>query len=491
MVVISFFLALLISFNPIFSCMSNVFVNNSSNFIDMNFDILNEENRSIEKINIQGIIDISDRHYVNLNIDRNFTDEELEDYSFDIVLDNNSLYVSDIFIKNYIIDYQTKDPILVDTAINNALNHFNTNLFQLVNFDELYSENEDINILYNYFINMFIDSFKKAKAVPYEIKETDENISLNMDVNTVLDAFEILINYFDENRTVFTDTKNNIIEYVKQNSHVLDKMEYLDFDEFTYYMDVFEEDFNSDIDSAINFFEIENGKCETIKKDICIRRDENICIETKSNEYEDCTIGKNDIVKRFEDSFINVTILKTGDVSGVIKIIDNELNILNVRLNGVIKDSQEYRKKIVSNIKVEDFIDVFHREYNRLDPIDMIEIDLYEIDSNSVDILSYRAIDTEAFNISDFHSKTAYMIDGIVHLPMRFVVESFGEIVVWENDIKKAYVVRENEKIDMSGIICDGITYIPVNDFEKLGYQIFYEEDYFGSEIIYIDREKF
>jgi len=42
---------------------------------------------------------------------------------------------------------------------------------------------------------------------------------------------------------------------------------------------------------------------------------------------------------------------------------------------------------------------------------------------------------------------------------------------------RKAYVIRGNEKIDMTGVIVDSRTMVKVRDFEKLGYKITYTLD--------------
>ncbi|MDF2678141.1 MAG: hypothetical protein K0Q97_2481, partial [Bacillota bacterium] len=54
----------------------------------------------------------------------------------------------------------------------------------------------------------------------------------------------------------------------------------------------------------------------------------------------------------------------------------------------------------------------------------------------------------------------------------RYIGESFGEEVMWDNENKKAYVVRDNVKIDMTGVLVDSTTMVKVRDFEKLGYKI-------------------
>ncbi len=72
----------------------------------------------------------------------------------------------------------------------------------------------------------------------------------------------------------------------------------------------------------------------------------------------------------------------------------------------------------------------------------------------------------------DFHN-----IGGSMYLPMRKICERLGELVDWDPVLGKAYVVRGENKIDMTGILVDGTTFIKIRDFEKLGYLVDYYVD--------------
>lgn len=65
--------------------------------------------------------------------------------------------------------------------------------------------------------------------------------------------------------------------------------------------------------------------------------------------------------------------------------------------------------------------------------------------------------------------------DGRVYLPLRVICETMGETVEWNNAEKIAYVVREDDKTAMKGILQDGTSFISVRDFEKLGYTVEYK----------------
>ena len=81
-----------------------------------------------------------------------------------------------------------------------------------------------------------------------------------------------------------------------------------------------------------------------------------------------------------------------------------------------------------------------------------------------------------ALGLYDFHN-----IGGSMYLPMRRICERFGEVVDWDPELGRAYVVRGDTKIDMTGVLIDGRTFIKIRDFEKLGYFVDYQVDENGT----------
>lgn len=86
-------------------------------------------------------------------------------------------------------------------------------------------------------------------------------------------------------------------------------------------------------------------------------------------------------------------------------------------------------------------------------------------------------IDSKTYTLDDVTSNTqANMniqnIENQTYLPMRQIAELFGEEVGWDGTNSQAYVLKNGEKIDMTGIIIDGSTYIKTRDFTKLGYKV-------------------
>lgn len=70
----------------------------------------------------------------------------------------------------------------------------------------------------------------------------------------------------------------------------------------------------------------------------------------------------------------------------------------------------------------------------------------------------------------------AQIIDNYTYLPLRQIATSFAEKVDWDAAQSKAYVMRGNNKIDMTGTVINERTYVKIRDFSKLGYQIDWDQ---------------
>lgn len=62
------------------------------------------------------------------------------------------------------------------------------------------------------------------------------------------------------------------------------------------------------------------------------------------------------------------------------------------------------------------------------------------------------------------------------YLPLRLLLEKFGETVSWDDVNKQAYVIRDKDFIPITGELIDSRTFVKIRDFEKLGYTFIYEE---------------
>ncbi len=68
------------------------------------------------------------------------------------------------------------------------------------------------------------------------------------------------------------------------------------------------------------------------------------------------------------------------------------------------------------------------------------------------------------------------LIDNSTYLPLRQIAESCGLTVEWDSEARKAYVIKDDINVDMTGTIIGNRTYVKVRDFEKLGAVIEYDE---------------
>lgn len=103
-------------------------------------------------------------------------------------------------------------------------------------------------------------------------------------------------------------------------------------------------------------------------------------------------------------------------------------------------------------------------------------ISWWDYDRGSV-MIGYEREKDSPFSDKDEMRYEKYLIkESRLYVPLRSISETFGENVAWDHNAKKAYVVRGDNMIDMTGILnTDGRTYIKVRDFEKLGYKIAYK----------------
>jgi len=77
----------------------------------------------------------------------------------------------------------------------------------------------------------------------------------------------------------------------------------------------------------------------------------------------------------------------------------------------------------------------------------------------------------------DYDYADRFIDSGTMYLPMRQICEWFGEDVYWDNAAKKAYVTRDGQNTEMTGMIIGGRTFVKIRDFEKLGYTVDYQYD--------------
>ena len=119
---------------------------------------------------------------------------------------------------------------------------------------------------------------------------------------------------------------------------------------------------------------------------------------------------------------------------------------------------------------IESIVETVDRVYKKVNPAKEIEISWY----NGSDWTRMQITLAEG---SNWDYTDSNIENGTMYLPMRQICEWFGEDVIWDNDVKKAYIVRGADMTEMAGKIVDGHTLVKIRDFEKLGYTVDYEYD--------------
>ncbi len=121
-------------------------------------------------------------------------------------------------------------------------------------------------------------------------------------------------------------------------------------------------------------------------------------------------------------------------------------------------------------ITMEELETLFNKTENRINPIQKMDLEWYPEDTEAM------VTSTRLEGNTDFDFQSYLIMEGRIYLPLRYICESFGEEVAWDDATKTAYIIRGEEKINMTGIIVDSKTMIKVRDFEKLGYKVGYQQ---------------
>lgn len=134
-------------------------------------------------------------------------------------------------------------------------------------------------------------------------------------------------------------------------------------------------------------------------------------------------------------------------------------------------------------------VDAFEKDYNKYInekfPVKHVEIKWTSSDyARSADIEFERNSPTSSNRVSfscDYTHVALVNEEGRIYVPMRKLAEGMGYEVEWDAEESKAYVIADDKKVDMSGLIVNDTTFIKVRDFEKLGLIIDYNEHHNGE----------
>jgi len=139
-----------------------------------------------------------------------------------------------------------------------------------------------------------------------------------------------------------------------------------------------------------------------------------------------------------------------------------------------------------TGISTADFDEKMFDLEEKYNPVTGVSV-LWGWEGDSEAILTKERAEESFFTESYDEDITEYVVkDGRAYLPLRVICEALGETVEWNNAEKTAYVVREDGKTEMSGVLQDGKSFISVRDFEKLDYIVeFSKVDGLKEVVIY------
>jgi len=176
-------------------------------------------------------------------------------------------------------------------------------------------------------------------------------------------------------------------------------------------------------------------------------------------KYEATVQQSGDTYKQREE-----TILKDNRKTVFSFISESDMAIETVEIN--------LPTSIISSDDFENGMNLLENSYNAAKSA---SISWWDYGQDSVFINYEREKESPFSDKREMRYEKYLIIESRLYVPLRSITETLGEKVTWDQNAKKAYIVRGDDQIDMTGILKDSRTYIKVRDFEKLGYKVDYK----------------
>lgn len=403
-----------------------------------------DDNYSVS-LELSGEADIEDLDSIYMNLDLDFSINGLKTAGpINFVIDQNKVYVS----KNLVLEMLTFDDMLndeeessevIEDIYSNSLK--DVEYIMLADLEEYY----DVDYKENYDA-MQEDAFSYITAAfkgfdSKVITKISGGYSMKLTPQSTVEFIKRLVSYMCDNRErVFDET----VKYVEK------------LYSSTSFEDMTEEEKEELIaelkDSRQDFYDFLDEAELMLEQDIL-------------SEYEAMVDG----------SQIKQDIYKSGSSyveESYAKIVYEGIEFINLSSKTTVTPAAVTKKSVEGGfITAEELEEIYNRTENMLNPAQTMSIQWYSDDYDTqIDI-------TRKNGKTDWDSQPYTIVDNRVYLPLRYIGETFGEEVYWDNDARKAYVLRGDLRIDMTGIIVDSRTMVKVRDFEKLGYKINYTQD--------------
>lgn len=400
-------------------------------------------------MNLEGVANIEDLNALYMNLDVMLKVNDIgNELPVNLVIWNNKVFVS----KNVILeavklqekfDGTTENPNVIDALYNVELK--DTEYIMVADLDEYYNGVQykaSYKDIYDIALNYITSAFKGFDTKL--VTKINNGYAIELTPEKAFDFIGRLVTYISNNRDLVFDETVEYIENIYDNMNIqeLEGFTEQDKDMAIEELKASRQDFYDFIDEAVLLVESEDFK-----------------------EYENM----------FDRSYLKEKVYKNGssyvqDVQGELVVEDIIMGNFNTSTE-VTPGNVEIKQIESKYITADELENLFNKTENRINPVNKMELTWYP-ESYSAEINKYR-LDGE----TDWDYQNYALIDSRVYLPLRYIGESFGEEVAWDNTNKKAYVIRNGEKIDMTGVLINDKTMVKVRDFEKLGYSINYIQE--------------
>lgn len=407
-------------------------------------DVAGEDYSAI--IDLKGKVNVEDLNSIYMDVDATFSINGIKSTEpMNFIIADNNVYVS----KNLVLQLITFDEMLNGEATESAevINDLYSNGLKdveyllLTDLEEMGSieYRTDYKEMQDDAIDYITTAFKGFDS--RLITKISGGYSIELTSQSALEFVENLIVYVSEHREHVFDETLKYVGNLYSNTE-FEGMTSEEKEEIIAELEASRQDFYDFIDEAVMILETDElASLEELVRGSKIKQD---IVKTGKSYKENSSA---EIV--FEGASLGKLLSET--------LIVPE-NVEKVSVTGNVMTIEEAEK-------------LYEETENKINPAQTMELSWHGYDYElSVDL-------TRKNGKSDWNSQPYTIIENRVYLPLRYIGETFGEEVYWDNDARKAYVIRGNEKIDMTGVIVDSRTMVKVRDFEKLGYKITYTFD--------------
>jgi hypothetical protein len=304
-------------------------------------------------------------------------------------------------------------------------------------------------------INAFAEAFTRMFAGLNSgmTSVSGNNVTLEITPENAFELFENVLAHIQTNRRVIYRETINLLEAIENTFRDGDMMKEI-YRMMRFELEDNEQEFNDAIDDMVEFF----GGISDFERDM--------------------------LMLTLRGSYLRHTLSRTGDT------FNERLNI-NVTYMG-----QTYFT--LSGQTTTRAMNVTQREFEAQNPVCVLDTDekwdaVYN-NANPVQSISaawwmddtvlaneYTARRWTRSNLHRIEGSSWFSIDVIVedetvYVPFRRVLEAFGEQVGWDAETRTAYVMRNGERVNMSGQIEQGNLFVDIISLEGLGFTVEFGE---------------